>query len=114
MVLLVRPWPCLALPGPDNVLTVSIEVVEDGHAGLLLPALLGLLPVVWLGPARPPGVAPVSELRPVGWAHLHLVGGPEPPVDVLGEEVGTVAAVEVAQTPGGPEVGHIHCKHGVD
>ena len=50
----------------------------------------------------------------VGGREPGLVGGPEPPIDVLGEEVGTVAAVEVAQTPGGPEVGHIHCKHGVD
>ena len=89
------------------ILTISIEVVEDGHAGLLLPALLGLLPVVWLGPSRPPGVAPVSELRPVGGAHLHLVGGPEPPVDVLGEEVWPVAALEVTQTTRGPEVCHV-------
>ena len=29
-------------------LTVSVEVIEDRHAGLLLPALLHLLPVVGL------------------------------------------------------------------
>ena len=34
----------------------------------------------------------------------HLVSGPEPPVDVLGEEVWPVAALEVTQTTGGPEV----------
>ena len=44
-------------------LTVSIEVVEDGHAGLLLPALPHLLPVVWLRLAGTASVGPVSELE---------------------------------------------------
>ena len=101
---------CLVLPCPASplhvltLLTVSIEVVEDGHAGLLLPTLLGLLPVVWLGPVRPPGVGPVSELRPVGRTHLDLVGRPEPTVDVLGEELWLVATVKVTFPAGGPEV----------
>ena len=44
-------------------LTVAVEVVEDRHAGLLLPALLDLLPVVRLGPGwvEAPGGAPVVE-----------------------------------------------------
>ncbi len=36
-----------------------------------------------------------------------LVGGPEPAIDVLGEEVGLVAAVEVTKAARGPEVLHI-------
>ena len=43
----------------------------------------------------------------VGWAETSLVGGPEPPVDVLREEVGPVAAVKVTQAARGPEVGHV-------
>ena len=52
-----------ALSDLHNVLTVSIEVVEDGHAGLLLPALPHLLPVVWLRLAGTASVGPVSELE---------------------------------------------------
>ena len=36
-----------------------------------------------------------SGLDAVGWAETSLVGGPEPPVDVLWEEVGTVATIKV-------------------
>jgi len=43
--------------------TVSVEVIEDGHAGLLLPALPHLLPVVWLRLAGTASVGPVSELE---------------------------------------------------
>ena len=38
---------------------------------------------------------------------VFLVGGPEPAVDVLGEEVGAVAAVKVAQATRCPEVRHV-------
>ena len=38
---------------------VPVEVVEDGHAGLLLPALLHLLPVIRL---RSPSTASVHSL----------------------------------------------------
>ena len=43
----------------------------------------------------------------IGRAETSLVGGPEPTVDVLREEVGPVAAVKVAQAARGPEVGHV-------
>ena len=36
-----------------------------------------------------------------------LVGRPEPPVDVLGEEVRPVTPIEVAEAARGPEVGHV-------
>ena len=40
----------------------------------------------------------------VGGREPGLVSGPEPAVDVLGEEVRTVTAAKVAQATGGPEV----------
>ena len=43
----------------------------------------------------------------VGWRQPGLVGRPEPAVQLLREEVGTVAAVEVTESAGGPEVGHV-------
>ena len=94
------------------VVTVSVVIVEDGHAGLGVPVELGLLPVVGLLDAQPPGVGPVVEgPAGVGGRHGHLGGGPEPAVDVLGEEVGPVAAVEVTKTARGPEVGHVGCNY---
>ena len=90
-------------------LTVSVEVIEDGQAGLRLSPLLDLLPVVWLRPGRSeaPSAGPVVEGGTVGRAETSLVGRPEPPVDVLREEVGPVAAVKVTQAARGPEVGHV-------
>ena len=43
----------------------------------------------------------------VGGDHPSGRSGPEPAVDVLGEEVGPVAAVEVAQAAGSPEAGNV-------
>ena len=42
-------------------LTVSVVVVEDGHAGLGVAVELGLLPVVRLLHPEAPGGAPVVE-----------------------------------------------------
>jgi len=87
------------------LLTVSIVVVEDRHTGLRLSVELGLLPVVWLRDSQTAGVGPVVEgAGGVGGRHGGLGGGPEPPVDVLGEEVRSVTAVKVTFSPGGPEV----------
>ena len=44
------------------------------------------------------------ELVSVGGREPGLVGRPEPAVDVLGEEVGPVATVKVAETARGPDV----------
>ena len=69
---------------------------------------LSFLSVVWLLYTQPPSVGPVVEgPGGVGGGHGHLGGGPEPAVDVLGEEVGPVAAVKVTETAGGPEVRHV-------
>jgi hypothetical protein len=37
-------------------------------------------------------------------------GGPKPPVDVLGQEIRTIATLEVAYSPGGPDVLYFGCK----
>ena len=49
----------------------------------------------------------MEPVRGVGGWHGHLVGGPEPPVDVLGEQVWPVTSIKVAQAAGGPEIWHI-------
>ena len=55
-------------------LTVSVVVVEDGHAGLGVSVQLGLLPVVWLRHPQAPGGGPVVETPGgVGRGHRHLV-----------------------------------------
>jgi len=89
--------------------TVSIEVVQDRHARLRLASLLVLFPVVWLSTRGlvSSGTGPIVESIAVCGRETGLVGGPEPPVDVLGEEVGPVAPVEVTEATGGPEVGHV-------
>lgn len=61
-------------------------------------------PVVGLGFADAAALGPVV-LLPVGCGCQFLqLGGPEPTVDLVWEEVGSVAALEVAQTTRGPDV----------
>jgi len=96
--------------------TVSVEVVQDRHARLRLASLLVLFPVVWLS-ARglvSSGTGPIVESIAVCGRETGLVGGPEPPVDVLGEEIGPVAPVEVTEATGGPEVGHVLVDESLD
>ena len=121
-------------------LTVAVKVVEHSHTRLGLSAQLGLLPVVGLGLGAgteseifaqsdkyfltyffclnifsPSGGWPVVEGGPaVCGRQPGLVGWPEPAVDVLGEEVRSVTTVKVAQTPGSPEIRHIHWKWDVN
>ena len=77
-----------------GLLTVSVVVVEDGHAGLRVSVELSLLPVVRLRHPEAARVGPVVEgAAGVGGRHGGLGGGPEPAVDVLGEEIGSVTAV---------------------
>ncbi len=51
-------------------------------------------------------VVEASAAVAVGGRKPVLVGGPEPAVDVLGEELGSIAAVEVAQATRSPDVWH--------
>ena len=77
--------------------------------GKLKTDLLDLFSVVRLRPrwAEPSGAGPVVEGGAIGRAETSLVGGPEPSVDVLREEVGTIAAVKVTETARGPEVRNV-------
>ena len=96
---------------PFNILTISIVVVEDGHAGLSVTMQLGLLSVVRLRHSQSSSVAPVVEpVAGVGGGHGHLVGGPEPAVDVLGEQVWSITSIKVAEAARSPEIWHIGCK----
>lgn len=57
-----------------------------------------------------------AALRPVVLAAVGRrrefleLGGPEPAVDIKGLEIGSVAALEVAQTSRSPDVLHVICK----
>ena len=56
--------------------TVSVVVVEHGHAGLGVAVQLGLLPVVGLRHPEPARVRPrVEAVRGVGGRHRNLVRG---------------------------------------
>jgi len=96
---------------------VPIEVVEHGQAGLSVTVLLDLFSVVRLSAWRveSSGEGPVVEAAGrVGGTESGLVSGPEPSVDGLGEEVGSVAAVEVTKSARSPEVGHVSVDESLD
>lgn len=91
--------------------TVIVDVVQDGQAGLagLVDLVLG---VVRLGRLLVASLAP----RVVGPARWHLAGlgdlvaggRPEPSEEILGLQVGaSLAALEVAETARGPDVGNV-------
>jgi len=82
--------------------TISVKVVEDSHASLLVPSL-SVLSVIRLGHTIPASMRPVVELVSIGRRHFHLIGRPKPAVDQFGEELRFVTAVEVALAAGGPE-----------
>ena len=57
-------------------LTISVVVVEHGHAGLGVPVELGLLPVVGLRQPQAPGAGPpVEAASGVSRGHRDLVSG---------------------------------------
>lgn len=78
--------------------TVSIEIVEDGQAGLFVRRLLSGRPVVRLRKSCPSGVGPVQAVAEpdgvgggVGPAHqlvgvVHDPSSPEEPLGVLGDQ----------------------------
>jgi len=85
--------------------SVSIEVVEDSHAGLLLTTL-PVFSVVRLSHSVPSSMGPIMELVAIGWGHFHLVRRPEPTVDQFWEKLRLVATVEIALPSRRPEKGH--------
>jgi len=97
--------------------SIAVEVVEDGQAGLSVTVLLDLFSVIWLSAWRVESSSegPVVEAGGrVGGAEPGLVSRPEPSVDSLGEEVGSVTAVEVAKSARSPEVGHVSVDESLD
>lgn len=93
---------------------VVVDVVQDGHAGLV-----GAVDVI-LGVVRLSGLL-VARLRPrvegpavrclVGRCHLLAIRRPEPAVKGLGLEVTSVfAALEVAETSGRPDIWNVVCE----
>ena len=54
-------------------------------------------------------MAPVTGVALVRGSDLGARTRPEPAVDVLGLEIGSVAAVEVALAAGGPDESHVSC-----
>ena len=59
-------------------------------------------------PDLPSGGGPVMEgTRRVGRRQSSLVSRPKPSVNVLGEEIRTVASVKVTKSARGPEIGHV-------
>ena len=92
-------------------LTISVIIVENCHTWLGGPVELDLLPVIWLLEPHASSVGPVVEpVGGVGGGHGHLVGGPEPSVDVLGEQVRSVTPVKITQSSRGPKVSYISWK----
>jgi len=85
--------------------SVSIEVVEDSHAGLLLTTL-PVFSVVRLSHSVPSSMGPIMELVAIGWGHFYLVRRPEPTVDQFWEKLRLVATVEIALASRRPEKGH--------
>ena len=79
------------------------------HIRKMKTNLLDLFSVVRLGPrwAEASSAGPVVESGSIGWTEASLVCRPEPTVDVLWEEIGTIAAVKVTETARGPEVRNV-------
>jgi len=92
--------------------TVVVEVVEDGHAGLVV-TVLGELAVIGLTLPRTTGGGPVTSpsLGGVGGGDTGLAAGPEPSVHHHGLEVGPFAAIEVALAAGSPDVLNVALLH---
>ena len=83
---------------------VSVEVVEDGQAGLVMFPLHQELSVVRLWLPGSSGGAPGSSNPALPAAQPHPGAGPEPAVDDGGLEVRPLTAVKVTFSPGGPEI----------
>jgi len=97
--------------------SVSVEIVQYSHARLGVTVLLDLLSVVGLSAwgVESSGGGPVMEgTRRVGRRQSSLVSRPKPSVNVLGEEIRTVASVKVTKSARGPEIGHVTIDESLD
>lgn len=91
--------------------TVTVEVVQNSQTSLIFTSLLNLFTVVRLasGGVESSSERPIVEGSAISGVKPGLIGGPEPSVDFLGEEVGTIATIKVAQTARCPDV--LHATH---
>lgn len=97
--------------------SISVEIVQNSQARLGVTVLLDLLSVVGLSAwgVESSGEGPVMEgTRRVGRGQSSLVSRPKPSVNVLGEEIRTVASVKVAKSARGPEIGHVTIDESLD
>lgn len=90
---------------------VVVNVVQDGHAGLV-GAVDVILGIVRLSDLLVAGLRPRIETPTirhlVGGCHLLAIRRPEPPVQGFGLEVTSIfAALEVAETSGRPDVRNV-------
>ena len=95
---------------------VVVDVVEDAHARLNAAVdvelgVVGLRHIVGdelgLVAGEGPGLVAPAGRGGVSWGHLDTGPGPEPTVHVRGLEVFPVAALEVAESARGPDVGEV-------
>lgn len=83
--------------------SVVVELIEDREAILGSAALNGLT-IVRLWPADAAALGPVVLATFVGRRELLQLGGPKPAVDVKGLQIRPIAAFEVAEATGRPDV----------
>lgn len=94
--------------------TIVVDVVQDRQAGFAgavnVEFSIVRLTLFLVSRGRPWVVSPaVGSL--VGWRHLFAIRGPEPSVEVLGFEIGTVlASLEITKSARRPNVRDVICK----
>lgn len=89
-----------------NVVPVNaivVEVVQHGQAVLVGTALLQFA-IVWLRLANAAICRPIVLVAIVGGRKFLQFSGPEPAVDGNRLQIGTIAALEVTNAAGGPNV----------
>lgn len=94
---------------PGN--TVIVNVIQDRETGFAGTVYVEFR-VIWLSlflvSGGGPGIVAPSVGHLIGWGHLFAIRGPEPAVQVLGFQIGTVfASFKVAQAARGPNIRHI-------
>lgn len=92
---------------------VTVDVVEDPHAGLRCLVDIELRVVGLRSPGVTlvaPGLVPPAGGNAVGVGHLGVGVGPEPSLDVEGLEILALgAAREVTEATGRPDIGDVAC-----
>lgn len=86
--------------------SISVKVVQNGHAGFVLSSLLSCFTVIGLttGWVESSGEGPVLESSSICGIEPSLISRPEPSIDLLGEEIRAVATVKVTQASRCPDI----------